>query len=342
VSTQPDTKRKRQEDKLREELLPIPCTEQEMHAILDKWTANGLIRPAERPPMEEQKKHERYCRLHQYVQHPTIECRTLRKMFQTKIKDETLELAKPQQEVQRNPLPQRTNGRGATAVVIHGNVADLDMDKEETSPLESTIMALQKSPKFRSLFGQLGLGAEARKMATRVLVSIVAESGAQCFTAEAHASRAYLETTNAISFMDEDMEVQYPDHKRPLYLTASINEVQVRRALVDTGLSLNLILVNTLQDANILRRKIQGTSMEVTGFGGAAEYTIGHIQLALKVGPILSLTRFHVIDFSVSYHVLLGHPWLHKHKLVSSTYHQCVKGRLNGKPIRLPANNTLF
>jgi hypothetical protein len=188
VSTQPDTKRKRQEDKLREELPPIPCTEQEMHAILDKWTADGFIRPAERPPTEEQKKHERYCRLHQYVHYPTIECRTLRKIFQTKIKDGTLELAKPQQEVQRNPLPQRTNGRGATAIVIYGNVADLDMDKEEAAPLESTIMALQKSPKFRSLFDQLGLGVEARKTATGVLVSIAAESGAQCFTVKAHAS----------------------------------------------------------------------------------------------------------------------------------------------------------
>ena len=82
--------------------------------------------------------------------------------------------------------------------------------------------------------------------------------------------------------------------------------------------------------------------MEVTGFGGAAKYTIGHIQLALKVGPILSLTRFHVIDSAVSYHVFLGRPWLHKHKLVSSTYHQCMKGRLNGKPIRILANNTPF
>jgi hypothetical protein len=98
--------------------------------------------------------------------------------------------------------------------------------------------------------------------------------------------------------------------------------------------------MNTL--ANISRRKIQGTPMEVIGFGGVVEYTIGHIQLALKVGPILSLTRFHVIDYAVSYHVLLGRPWLHKHKLVSSTYHQCVKGRLNGKPIMLPANNTPF
>jgi hypothetical protein len=138
------------------------------------------------------------------------------------------------------------------------------------------------------------------------------------------------------------MEVQYLDHKRPLYLTVSINEVQVRRALVDTGSSLNLIPMSTLQAANISRRKIHGTPMEVIGFGGAAEYTMGRIQLALKVGPILSLTCFHVIDSAVSYHALLGHPWLHKHNLVSSTYHQCVKGRLNGKPIRLPANNTPF
>ena len=82
--------------------------------------------------------------------------------------------------------------------------------------------------------------------------------------------------------------------------------------------------------------------MEVRGFGGAAEYTKGHIQLVLKVGPIIALTRFHVIDSVVPYHVLLGKPWLHKHQLISSTYHQCVKGRLNGKPIRIAANPTPF
>jgi hypothetical protein len=111
---------------------------------------------------------------------------------------------------------------------------------------------------------------------------------------------------------------------------------------VDTSSSLNLIPMNTLQATTISRRKIQGTPMEVTDFGGAAEYTMGHIQLVLKVGLILSLTRFHVIDSAVSYHVHLDRPWLHKHKLVSSTYHQCVKGRLNGKPIGLPTNKTLL
>ena len=82
--------------------------------------------------------------------------------------------------------------------------------------------------------------------------------------------------------------------------------------------------------------------MEVTELGGSGEYTTGHIQLWLKVGPIAFLARFHVVKTKVSCHVLLGRPWLHKHRLVPSTYHQCVKGRLNGKMRRITANPSPF
>ena len=61
--------------------------------------------------------------------------------------------------------------------------------------------------------------------------------------------------------------------------------------------------------------------MEVTGFGGRSEYTAGHIQLWLKVGLIASLAHFHVVKIEVSYRILLERPWLHKHRLVLSTYH---------------------
>ena len=122
-----------------------------------------------------------------------------------------------------------------------------------------------------------------------------------------------------------------------------MKDVQVRRALVDTGSCLNLIPLSTLQAANVSQQKIQRSPMEVTGFRGVTEYTIGHVQLVLRVvGPIVALTRFHVVNAETLYHVLLGRPWLHKHKLVSSTYHQCVKGRLNGKPIRIAANSSPF
>ena len=82
--------------------------------------------------------------------------------------------------------------------------------------------------------------------------------------------------------------------------------------------------------------------MEVTGFRGRGDYTAGHIQLWLKVGPIASLARFHMVKTEVSHNMLLGRPWLHKHWLVPSTYHQCVKGRLNGRMIHIAANPSLF
>ena len=178
----------------------------------------------------------------------------------------------------------------------------------DTTLALATVRTLQKSPKFKSLFNQLGFGSEARNVATKAIIAIAADSGVTCFTAEAYASRAFLETTNAVTFTDEDMEVQYPDHRRPLYVSAMIKDVQVRRALVDIGSCLNLIPLSTLKTANITQHKIQGAPIKVTGFGGAAEYTMGHIQLVLRVGSIVALTRFHVVNSEVPYHALLGRP----------------------------------
>ena len=56
-------------------------------------------------------------------------------------------------------------------------------------------------------------------------MAIAVESRAHIFTVETHASRAFLETTNAITFTNEDMDFQYPNHRRPLYLSATINQV---------------------------------------------------------------------------------------------------------------------
>ena len=82
-----------------------------------------------------------------------------------------------------------------------------------------------------------------------------------------------METINAITFMDENMEVEHLDHRRPLYLIANINGVQIRRALVDTGALLNLIALSTLEAVGLTGRRILGVPMEITGFGGSTELT---------------------------------------------------------------------
>ena len=160
------------------------------------------------------------------------------------------------------------------AVVIHGNPVEAKESEESFHP--SIVRTLQKNPKFRSLFNQLGFGPEARRVATESLMSIAADLGMECFTAESHASRAFLETTNAITFTDEDREVEHPDHRRRLYLMATINGVQIRRALVDTGASLNLLItLSTLEAVGLVNKRILGAPMEITGFGGSVESTEG-------------------------------------------------------------------
>uniref|UniRef100_A0A2N9EQZ9 Uncharacterized protein n=1 Tax=Fagus sylvatica TaxID=28930 RepID=A0A2N9EQZ9_FAGSY len=237
------------------------------------------------------------------------DCWTLRRKFHEKIQDGTLELPQVQQKVHTDPFLKHKD-RAVVSVVIHGSTSDVDVDESATASTAMTptaIKTLQRNPRFRSLFNQLGLNPEARTAATEAIMAIAADSGAHCFTAETHASRAFLETTNAITFTDEDMEV------------------------------------HTIQAAEIPQKKIQGAPMEIKGFGGVGEYTKGHIQLVLKVGPVVAFTRFHVVDSVVPYHILLGRPWLHKHQLIPSTYHQSLYVEVTpageaslAKPIGIP------
>ena len=100
-------------------------------------------------------------------------------------------------------------------MVIHGSASDINMDEfaaTNSAMTPAAIKVLQKNLKFQSLFNQLGLSPKARTAAPEVIMSIGVESRTHCFTVEAHASHAFLETTNAITFTNEDMDVLYLDH----------------------------------------------------------------------------------------------------------------------------------
>ena len=112
-------------------LPPIPCSPKELDVLLDKWIADRVFKPnhVSREPTEEERRDPRFCRLHNYVQHPTAECWVLSRLVHRRIKERTLELS--QQEVQRNPVSNH-KGKGIAAVVIF---ADLGEDEEENPAL---------------------------------------------------------------------------------------------------------------------------------------------------------------------------------------------------------------
>ena len=78
---------------------PLPCTPKELDVLLDKWIADGIFKPNQvfREPTEKERRDPRFCRLHNYVQHPTAKRWALHKLVHRRIKEGTLELT--QQEV---------------------------------------------------------------------------------------------------------------------------------------------------------------------------------------------------------------------------------------------------
>ena len=92
-------------------------------------------------------------------------------------------------------------------MVIYRNLAEVEAEESEGSFHLSTVRTFQKSPKFKSLFNQLGFGLEAKRIATESLMSITTNSSVECFTIESYTSWAYLETTNAKNFTKEDMKL---------------------------------------------------------------------------------------------------------------------------------------
>ena len=136
-----------------------------------------------------------------------------------RIKEGTLELS--QQEVQRNPLPNH-KGKGVAAEVIY---ADPGEDKEENPALPTTASTtLQRSSKFKNLFNQLGLTGKERKIATEAMGGNASGTGVECLSTKIPNDRAVLQESTEITFSNEDMKVGYPDHRRPLYLAASIKD----------------------------------------------------------------------------------------------------------------------
>ena len=110
---------------------PLPCTPKKLDVLLDKWIANEVFKPNQvsREPIKEEQKDPHFCHLHNYVQHPIVECWVLRKLVHYRFKEGTLELFQP--KVQRNPLPNHKK-KGVIVVMV---CADPGEDKEESLAL---------------------------------------------------------------------------------------------------------------------------------------------------------------------------------------------------------------
>ncbi|GKV07206.1 hypothetical protein SLEP1_g19004 [Rubroshorea leprosula] len=195
---------------------PIPLIVEELDVLLDKWIDDGDITlpQTHRESSDDDKRNPKYCRYHHFVHHVTTDCFSLRRMYHRRVSKGLLEVPNKRQRVDEDPLPR--HNQGTINVFTH---------VESIGASEPIVEFLDNTPSF-----------SVRRRATKAILSITNEAGGECLNAEAHASRAYLESSNVVTFTDEDMEASYLDHRKPFYLSIHINAIDVRRALGDTSI----------------------------------------------------------------------------------------------------------
>ncbi|XP_019236991.1 PREDICTED: uncharacterized protein LOC109217219 [Nicotiana attenuata] len=130
---------------------------------------------------------------------------------------------------------------------------------------------------------------------------------------------------NKVTFSDDELPVEGTEHNRALYLTVKYEDSVVTRVLIDNGSSANICPLSTLEKLKVDNERIHKNSICVRGSYGGGKDSVGDIVLELTIGPVEFTMEFQVLDVAVSYNLLLGRPWIHAAKEVSSTLHQMVK-----------------
>ena len=270
----------------------------------------------------------------------TLDCYIVRRAYHSKVqKGEII------QAVEKNRLPSHKSILTCTAVeenpepiVVHESG---ECSTELTKKKKELVDSLIKSKVFRNLFEYLEFGEQAQKEVTKVILEVYEKFGEQCYVISKAVRKVARPNLDTLTFSRKDAQTIGFSHNKPLYVEAKVNSLTFRRALVDNGSLVNIMSSHVFKAAGIPERKLVSSNVPLVTFASSSYKTKGYVNLDLQARPIRTPTKFYVIDAEVSYHLLLGRPWIHKNYAVPSTLHQCVKA-IRGKEIFIPATKAPF
>ncbi|GFY98393.1 hypothetical protein Acr_12g0009340 [Actinidia rufa] len=128
-----------------------------------------------------------------------------------------------------------------------------------------------------------------------------------------------------VTFFQADLErVQHP-HSDLLVVQLRIGEYDVKRILVDTGSSVEVMYYDLFKQLNISQDQLKPARALLVGFNAQAHWPLGTVSLKIRVGSPELMTEFVVVDIPSPYNAIMGRDWLHRMKGVASTFHQAIK-----------------
>lgn len=105
---------------------------------------------------------------------------------------------------------------------------------------------------------------------------------------------------------------------------------------VDTDSSINIMPLSVLKDAGIPTLRIVKSAVTISDF----DNEIHTVRLKGRTHSLSNQSSCPRCFYGIPRSIWC--PWLNKHKLIVSTYHQCVKGRIGLRLICIPRNQTPF
>ncbi|KAH0650357.1 hypothetical protein KY284_030269 [Solanum tuberosum] len=117
-------------------------------------------------------------------------------------------------------------------------------------------------------------------------------------------------------------------------MAGHVLEKKINRILIDEGSGVNILPIHTLKELGITTGELSESHLLIQGFNQGGQRSIGSIKLEIHMEDLRSSAWMHVIDATTLYNILLGRPWVHENRIVSSSYYQCLKyleGRIERK-----------
>ncbi|XP_074313833.1 uncharacterized protein LOC141649029 [Silene latifolia] len=109
----------------------------------------------------------------------------------------------------------------------------------------------------------------------------------------------------ALTFDEEDVHDSQERHDA-LIITLSMANCTVRKVLVDTGNSVNLISLKTIENIGFSEKDLQRKTIPLVGFSGETTNSLGEIVVPTYVGGINKQVWYLVIDGPSTYNLILG------------------------------------
>lgn len=153
---------------------------------------------------------------------------------------------------------------------------------------------------------------------------------------------ANITACNTLSFSNEELPKEGPNHNRALHISAKCQEDNLARVLVDTGSSLNVLPKRVLSKLAYKETMVKPTSLIVKAFDGSRRAVIGEVELPILIGPHVFNITFQVMDINPNYSCLLGRPWIHAAGAVTSTLHQKMKFVVDDKLVIIHGEEDLM